>query len=217
MNSQAGYYESRFTYDHRRDVVWSEIVRDLARRQLIPSGGVIVELGAGYCHCINQVQARRRIAVDLNPDFAQYAATGVEALVQPSDATLPVEDNSVDTVIASNLFEHLTREQLTQTAAEVRRILKPGGQLVAIQPNYYYCYREYFDDYTHVFVFTHNSLRDFFAAEGFNPSLIVPRYIPFSMRSRAPKARLLVSLYLKSPIRPFAKQMLLAWRKPMAS
>jgi SAM-dependent methyltransferase len=213
MASTAGYYESRFTYDHRRDIVWGEIVRDLARRQLVSPQGVVVELGAGYCHCINQVRARRRIAVDLNPDFAQYATTGVEAIVQASDAAIPVEDNSVDTVIASNLFEHLTREQLTQTAAEVRRILKPGGQLVAIQPNFYYCYREYFDDYTHVFVFTHNSLRDFFVAEGFSPSLIVPRYIPFSMRSRAPKARVLVSLYLRSPIRPFAKQMLLAWRK----
>ena len=164
--------------------------------------------------CINQIQARRRIAVDLNPDFARYAAPTVETVIQASDVALPVPDSSVDAVIASNLFEHLAREQLARTAGEVRRILKPGGQLIAIQPNYYYCSREYFDDYTHVLVFSHNSLRDFFVAEGFVPTVVIPRYLPFSMRSRVPKARILVSLYLRSPIRPFAKQMLLAWRKP---
>ena len=214
MTTFTGYYESRFTYDEKRDVVWAEIVRDLARRQLFGSAGVVVELGAGYCHCINQIQARRRIAVDLNPDFARYAAPTVETVIQASDVALPVPDSSVDAVIASNLFEHLAREQLARTAGEVRRILKPGGQLIAIQPNYYYCSREYFDDYTHVLVFSHNSLRDFFVAEGFVPTVVIPRYLPFSMRTRVPKARILVSLYLRSPIRPFAKQMLLAWRKP---
>jgi SAM-dependent methyltransferase len=214
MTSHAGYYESRFTYDHRRDAVWAEIVRDFERRRLLVRDSTVVELGAGYCHCINQVTARRRIAIDVNPDFIQYAAAGVETAIQASDAPAPVADASVDTVIASNLFEHLTREQLTRTAAEIRRMLKPGGQLIALQPNFYYCYREYFDDYTHLFVFTHNSLRDFFAAEQFRSTLVIPRYLPFSMKSRAPTARGLVSLYLRSPIKPFAKQMLLAWQRP---
>lgn len=45
---------------------------------------------------------------------------------------LPFEDNSFDTVLATHVFEHITN--LVPLVLDVRRILKPGGHLVAVTP-----------------------------------------------------------------------------------
>ena len=87
--------------------------------------------------------------------------------------------------------------------------------MILIQPNYYYCYRNYFDDYTHCRVFTHVSLPDFLAARGFEIERVTPRFLPFSMKSRLPRWSFLIWLYLRLPWRPLARQMLVIARKPL--
>ncbi len=42
---------------------------------------------------------------------------------------LPYEDQSFDRILSSLFFHHLTSENKTRTAAELHRILKPGGSL----------------------------------------------------------------------------------------
>jgi cyclopropane fatty-acyl-phospholipid synthase-like methyltransferase len=46
-----------------------------------------------------------------------------------------LRSDTVDTVIAADLFEHLYREQFFATLDECRRILKPGGKLVIWTPH----------------------------------------------------------------------------------
>jgi SAM-dependent methyltransferase len=207
------YFDSRFAFDPRREVVWREIVGYFHRQGIVPRGATVLELGAGYAHFINNVDARRRIALDGSDITVEYAKPGVEVLTQRCDEPLPLDSSSVDVVFASNLFEHLSSAQLQATAREVLRVLKPGGRLIAMQPNYRYCAREYFDDYTHVSVFSHVSLEDFFSSQGFRSVLVVPRFMPFSMKSRLPVVPAAIRLYLSLPVRPFAKQMLLAFEK----
>jgi len=86
-------------------------------------------------------------------------------------------------------------------------VLKAGGRLIVLQPNFKYCYREYFDDYTHRLIFTDVSLRDALVAWDFEILKVIPRLLPFSMQSRLPKVPALISLYLRLPVRPLAKQM----------
>ena len=212
----AGYYESRFPYDSRRDRVWKAIIAYLVRRGLLARSAVVLELGAGYCHFINNVPAARKFAVDTNPQARQWASAGVELFVQQCSEPLAIPTGSIDVVFASNLFEHLPRTDLDRTVLEIRRVLKPRGRLIIIQPNYRYAYREYFDDYTHVAVFSHLSLVDYLSAQMFRIQHVEPRFIPFSMRSSLPKAGWLVSLYLRSPWRPTAGQMLVVCEAPDA-
>ena len=71
-------------------------------------------------------------------------------------------------MFASNLLEHLARPPSSSARSrEVRRVLRPDGRFVLMQPNFRYCVREYFDDYTHRTVFTHVSLADLLRAHGF--------------------------------------------------
>ncbi len=207
----ASYHESRFTYDASRDVVWTEICRYLEPRHIPPTSRVL-ELGAGYCHFINNVRAAERHALDPFSDLAKYAASGVHSYKKSCTELTEFGDRSMDVVLASNLFEHISRADLQTTLQHVRRILTPNGKLIIIQPNFKYAYSEYFDDYTHVEIYTERGLADLLSASGFDVVEVQARFLPFSMKSRLPPIAALVRAYLRSPFRPLAKQMLIVAR-----
>jgi hypothetical protein len=118
----------------------------------------------------------------------------------------------VDFALASNLFEHLTQIELTNLLGGLRELLSPKGTLNVIQPNFAYAFREYFDDYTHVSVYTHVSLADLISANGFEVIEVQPRFLPFSIKSHLPVSESLIRAYLASPIKPLGKQMLIRAR-----
>ena len=88
----------------------------------------------------------------------------------------------------------------------------PAVASLLLQPNFRYCVREYFDDYTHRTIFTHVSLADRLRAHGFDVERVEARFLPLSFKSRLPAWPWLVDLYLRLPWRPLAKQMLVVAR-----
>jgi SAM-dependent methyltransferase len=213
--SVASYHETRFTFDPRRDRLWKTLCESFFSRLIRPDFCVL-ELGAGYGHFINHVRCARRFAVDQWEGFPQFAAAGVQTQVGSVSDLGFVPDGSVDFAFASNLFEHLTRAELAATLEELKKKLRPGGTLNVLQPNYRYAYREYFDDYTHVSVFSDRSLCDFLTAHGFRVIAVEPRFLPLTIKSRFPVVPILIRLYLLLPVKPFAKQMLIRaeWLPP---
>jgi len=207
------YYASRYVWDKDRATVWREIVRYLS--PYLASAETIVDLGAGYCDFINNVSAEKRIAVDWSSDFMRFAANGVQTLQSAVTDLGKIETSSADVVLASNLLEHLTDDELGQVMTEVRRVLAAGGVFIAMQPNYRYAYKTYFDDPTHKKVFSDEALRQFLVSHGFEIMLVKPKFLPFSMNSRPsfiPLHPLVVRAYLRSPMKPFAGQMLFVTR-----
>lgn len=205
------YYDTRYNFDKGRAKVWRAIAEHLQR--YVHADGTLLELGCGYADFINNVRAAKKIAVDLNPLAKKYCGEGVCFICGSVDLLHGVEDASVDTVFASNLLEHLDNAQLERAMEEIRRVTRSGARIIFLQPNYRYAYREYFDDYTHVKVFSHVSLADFLKAHGFTPSRVIPRFMPFTMKSLLPKSYLLTKLYLTLPFRPMGKQMLVVGEK----
>lgn len=201
------YHGSRLEMDTRRGGVWAALWRYFFRHR-IASNACVLDLGSGYGDFINNVVARRRIAVDTWPGFVQQVDAGVEAIVGPVDDLGAIADGAVDYAFASNLFEHLPQDVLVTALAEIRRTLAPGGTLTMLQPNYRYAYREYFDDYTHVAVYSHISLTDLLRAHGWNIVEVHPRFLPLTVKSRLPTWPVLVAAYLRSPFKPMGKQML---------
>lgn len=202
-----GYWASHFKFDPARVAVWREVARIIQRD--IPPGSRVLDLGAGYCYFINNIEAGARHALDRDPGIAEYAAPGVVPHVGECTELSMFQDASLDVVFASNLFEHLTRDEFEATVVEVHRVVRPGGRLIIVQPNYRYCAREYFDDYTHRTVFTDWSLSHWLEARGFVVKTMLPRFIPGDFRSSRPKWPWLVRLYLHLPtrFRPLAQQM----------
>ena len=210
------YHQSRFTADQRRDVLWKTLWQSYFRHR-VAGNACVLELGAGYGQFINNVVARRRIAIDAWPGFISHLAPGVEGIVGDVSDLSMLEDGSVDYAFASNVFEHLGQPQLVLTLASLAKKLSAIGTLTILQPNYRYAYREYFDDYTHVSVWSHVALNDFLVANGFEVTELCPRFLPLTIKSRWPVWPLLIKAYLASPIKPLAKQMLVVARVSLIS
>jgi SAM-dependent methyltransferase len=198
-------YIGAYPFLKGRRRVWREIVRFVQKD--VPSARTVVELGAGYCDFINQFPAVRKIAFDLNPEMAKFAAPEVE-LRTGEATTLPgIKAESVDLVFASNFLEHLRQEELDTLLPRIRNVLAPGGRLVLIQPNYRLCADRYFEDPTHQTVFDDASIVTLLTTHAFDVIRLEPGVLPFSMRSRLPQWGCLTRLYLCSPVKPMAAQM----------
>lgn len=206
------YYSTRYTPDAGRTKVWRAIV-DYISDKYLKNPVDVLDLGCGYGDFINNIKCKNKTAVDLNPDAANYLVPGIHFVNSTADNLEAIESASLDLIFSSNLLEHLTDAELERAAKEFHRVLRPGGLMITMQPNYFYAYREYFDDYTHKKVFSHNSLPDFFAANGFKSVAMEKKFLPFSLKSRLPKTYILTKLYLDFPLRPTAKQMLGVFQK----
>ena len=209
--SQDAYFRTRCAADARRDVLWKTLCRFYFSK-LIASTDCVLELGAGYGAFINNVTARRRIAVDAWPGFVERLDASIESHVGDVTDLTFLQPASVDFAFASNLFEHVSQEQFAEVLARLRSALSARGTLNVLQPNYRYAFREYFDDYTHRTVYSHVSLCDFLEANRYEILEVHPRFMPLTIKSRLPVSPLMIRLYLASPVKPFGGQMLIRAR-----
>ena len=202
------YHETRLAYDSRRLILWKTLCDHYFQR-LVRPGDCVLELGAGYGDFINQIRCRRRIAIEFWQGMMEHLQPGVEGHVGSVTDLEVIEDRSVDFVFASNLFEHLPQTEFAKTLQALRAKMKTGATLNILQPNYRFAYREYFDDYTHVTVYSDISLADFLEVNGFQITEVHPRFLPLTIKSKLPVSPTLIRLYLALPLKPMGKQMLI--------
>ena len=212
MSAQSqAYFESRLTHDARREKLWRALYT-YHFSHLISAKDCVLELGAGYGHFINQVVSRKRIAVDQWEGFTGYLQPGIEGRVGDVADLSFLAPSSVDFVFASNLFEHISQNKFASILRALKTVLVKGGTLNILQPNYFYAYRAYFDDYTHCSVYSHVSICDFLSANGYDVLDCRPRFLPLTVKSRFPVSPFLIRLYLAFPWKPMGKQMFIRAR-----
>jgi SAM-dependent methyltransferase len=135
----------------------------------------ILELGCGHgalLHFARHAGYTNMAGIDASP--AQVAAAqrlgiaGVDhgELLPTLKATPP---QSQDAVVAYDVIEHLTKDELLDMADEVARVLKPGGRWIIHAPNGLspFCGVMAYGDLTHEQAFTPESLTQLFLACGF--------------------------------------------------
>ncbi len=192
-------YSERFGGDEVfRRAMWEVLAKNFFQ-EYVPADAVLVDIAAGGCEFVNAIEARERIAVDVNPAVAAAAGPGVRAIVGPADDLGELEDHSVDIVFASNFFEHLRRDDILAVMAEAHRVLKPTGRFLILQPNIRYCAKDYWMFFDHVTPLDHHSLTEALAMSGFRVEKLVKRFLPFSTKGRLPKSTWLVKGYLAVP------------------
>lgn len=200
------YFETRLAQDANRSKVWRHLCRYLSR--WIGPDDEVLELGAGWCDFANHVQARRVVAMDLDSTVERAAASHVTAVVGDCTDLDRFDAGSFDVVFASNLLEHLTRDDSARLLAGARRVLRPGGRLILMQPNFRLNPGRYFDDFTHVAIYTDQSLPDYLVSEGWTVDTVLAKFLPLTLKSRGSRLTFLVPWYLRSPVKPLAGQML---------
>jgi SAM-dependent methyltransferase len=195
----AAVYDRRFAGEAAfRHAMWKVLCERFFQRY-VDRNAVVMEIGAGHCEFINNIAARRKIAVDLSTDTPNYANADVEVVSTSSTDLGAVADASIDVAFASNFFEHLTRDQIVATMRELRRTLSPRGRLLILQPNIRYCYRDYWMFFDHITPLDDRSLVEVLQMTGFVPLRVVRRFLPFTTKGRLPNSLALLKIYLAVP------------------
>ena len=138
-------------------------------------GKKVVDLGCGtgeLCWLALSAGASSVTGVNLSAEEIELAKKTIKADFQLADILdylKKCEANSVDTIFAFNIFEHLSKDHLYETMTEAHRALKPQGELIVMVPNAtspFGAMTRYWD-ITHQLSFTPSSARQLQKIVGF--------------------------------------------------
>ena len=142
--------------------------RYLFKRFKMKRGEKMLEIGCGRgeflagfmdCGLLGYGCDRSNVITEIFPD-ATFCQVDLEK------EALPWPDNYFDCVYSKSVIEHFHDPE--SLVKEIFRVLKPGGLVVTLCPDWAFNYRIYFEDYTHRTPFMRSSLRDIFLISGFN-------------------------------------------------
>jgi len=189
-------YDTRF--DEReisaKDAVWREIVRFLQR---YIQDGPLLDIGCDRGHFVRFAEASERWATDIRdvsaalpPDIQFVQASGLDL-----ESVVPTDHFA--TVFMSNYLEHLeSGDAVIDQLHVVRRLLRPGGRVIILQPNIRLVGPRYWDFIDHRVALTERSLLEASEIAGLHTVELVTRFLPYSTKGRLPGDPRLVRAYL---------------------
>ena len=98
------------------------------------------------------------VGVDISDEAKNFGHDFEIKICDVENEKLPFEDNTFDVIYSKSFIEHLYYPE--RYLSEAYRILKPGGLLITLVPDWESNYKIYFDDFTHRTPFTKISLND---------------------------------------------------------
>ena len=197
----ASVYDLRFGERERsaKEAVWREIGRFLQRRW-IPESSRVLDVATDVGYFIRNISAAERWASDLRDTSAHMPAE--VHFVQSDGLQLAdvLPNDYFDVVFMSNYLEHLdSAESVIAQLRVARRLLRPGGRVVILQPNIKLVGSAYWDFIDHRVPLTEESLVEAAAFAGFKREDVIGRFLPYSVKGRLPAHPSLVRAYLAFP------------------
>lgn len=194
-------YDIRFNEaeQKQKEKIWQVLCKSFFQKY-VRRDSTVLEVACGFGEFITNIDCQHKIAVDINTSVKERLPSNIDFRVCSATDMEFVEDNSVDTVFVSNFFEHLpNKDVLSQVLESMHRVLKPGGQLIMMQPNFKFSYDAYWDFYDHHLPLSHLTMAEGVQMAGFKLGRVIPKFMPFSTKSKIPKHPFLVRLYLAFP------------------
>lgn len=210
-------YRARFTQKEldNKLKVWKVLTKHFFQKY-VKRTDTVLDVGAGYCEFINNIKAKKKIALDINKDTKKFANSDVEVILDDCRKMKKIKSNSIDMVFISNFLEHMyNADDVEAVLVESKRVLKKEGLLLILQPNIKYAYKEYWDYFDHVVPLSHKSTAEALLKVGFKLIEIRPKFLPYTSKASVPKWKFLIILYLKLRIaqRIMGKQMFVVAQK----
>jgi len=212
-------YQHRFKAVDKeaKQAVWREISAWIYKAMGQPRH--VLDPASGEMEFLKSIPAEEKWGIDLQePDSQELSAiskSGIRFIHgNVFDVDLPAD--YFDGIFVSNFLEHLhSPEEVQSLLDRIYGCLRSGGLIAIMGPNFKYCSTEYFDCADHRLALTHVSVEEFLFASHFHIERTIPRFLPYSFRSRLPASPGLVKLYLSFPLvwRFLGKQFLILGRK----
>ncbi len=144
----------------------SLLTRHLTERFNLTPGDKILDVGCGRGEFLNGFIkcGLDGYGVDQS-DFAQKCHPKAKVSVHDLNEKLPYSDNFFDVVYSKSVIEHFYYPE--NLLSEIYRVLKPGGKVITLTPDWIYNIKTFYEDYTHRTPFTLESISDIHRIAGF--------------------------------------------------
>jgi SAM-dependent methyltransferase len=152
-------------------------LQNLIRRHFPPNrDAAILDLGCGHgalLHFARQAGYHNTVGIDCSaPQVAEAGRRGLTGIIEGDvlQVLQSLGPESQDVVIAFDIIEHFTKDELLSCLDQVCRVLKTGGKLIIHAPNGAspFCGRIRYGDFTHELAVTAESLTQVCQACGFS-------------------------------------------------
>lgn len=184
-----------------------KLARYLSTRYNLSKGTKILDLGCGRGEFLKGfiMCGHEGYGVDRSYIAKTVCPEGEILQSDLENEPLPYSNNSFDVIFSKSVLEHFYYpEKLVQ---EIYRILKPGGMVITMVPDWESIYKTFYNDYTHRTPFTLASLRDIFVINKFdNVEVEKFRQLPllWSLPWLSPFCTV-VSMLAPRSLRPYSK------------
>jgi len=128
---------------------------------------IFLEAGCGrgeFIKCFHKLGLNVQ-GVDISNEVLEYLPDLSITICDIEKKGLPYADESFDIIYSKSLIEHFYYPEVY--FQESLRVLKNGGKLISLVPDWEVNYKIYFDDYTHRTPFTKYSLEEIYKIHGF--------------------------------------------------
>jgi SAM-dependent methyltransferase len=181
-----------------KNSVWKTLCVHFFQKH-IKKTDTVLDIAAGYCEFLNNINSKEKIGFDLNPDAKNFAGKDVIVI---NDSFFKMEqylkNKKADIIFASNILEHLdSKEDVIQALITVYKNLSERGKLLVLQPNIKLTGGAYWDFIDHQVPLTEKSVIEVTELAGFKVLKVITRFLPYTQKSRIPKSAFLIWLYLK--------------------
>lgn len=154
--------------------------RDIRPVMPSPEKGPVVDIGCGQGDLVRLLLADGYDAdgIDVSPEQVAIAhASGLDRVLQGDyREVLKARTGELAAVTATDVLEHMTRDEVLETFDYIAASLAPGGTFVARVPNAVSPFggNIRYGDFTHETWFTARSVRQLAAASGFESVAVLP-------------------------------------------
>lgn len=194
-------YNKRFQKKEReiKNTLWG-LICELELQKHISLNDTVIDVGAGYCEFINNIKAKKKIAVDINKDTKNFANKDVDIQVCHY-AKIPKKYKSqADIVFISNFLEHLdNKDEIVEVLQISKGLLKKRGKLIILQPNIDLVKSHYWDFIDHKVALNTRSVIEALNLVGLEKVLVIKRFLPYTTKINIPFSEYLLKYYLLIP------------------
>jgi SAM-dependent methyltransferase len=121
-----------FYANHSFPKYWKSVLTEVMGDLESVAPDVVVEVGCGPHGVVRYLFEKSRLKVGLDPlirEFQDRQVSNAQTVYLTAvGENIPISENAADLVICINVLDHVI--DANQILREIRRILKPGGQLV---------------------------------------------------------------------------------------
>jgi len=137
-----------------------KLIKHIIDKFSVIQNSIILEMGCGRGEFLNQfhLQGMNAHGIDISDKAKQkYPHLNIKTFDALNDP-FPFADNSIDIIYSKSFIEHFHFPE--KIMSEAYRVLKNGGKIITLTPEWDYNYKNFYEDYTHRTPFTKISLTD---------------------------------------------------------